>query len=394
MRAAAAVLVGQLLAACTNEDAPAPGETLWTLSDDRGPEADRALDVAVEPEGRLVVVGFLGLQPGPDAETRGFVWGLESDGSSRFELELPDDRSLVSGVAIDPAGRVAVTGAVQGVEDGWGWWTASYEPDGALRWEHRAEGPVPGGEDQGVGVTVDDEGRLFVAGYQQVDETTTDACIRMYEPDGAPGWERCFDGPASDIDVATDITWSTERGVLGVVGYQSIDPANTDVWVTVLDGAGEQRWSATVAGLAGVGDRGTSLAFGPAGDLFVGGIVAIPGRTVDGWLGRFDVGGRLLWSVEHDGPASLGDGINDLAVDDQGRPVVGGYEYVEPGKWDVWVAAFETDGTPRWTHRYGAPAQGDDLGSGVAIDQDTVVVAGSIGTGDDARSIWLRKLGL
>ena len=301
------------------------------------------------------------------------------------------DSELVSGIAVDDRGHILVAGAVHSEEEDWDVWVAAYDPGGAMVWETIVSGDA-GGEDQGVGVAAMPDGGPVVAGYVMNDDGTTDAWVRRYDAEGGEQWTDRYDGDAAEVDVATEIAVDGS-GMPVAVGYTSAPDTGTDVLIRALDDQGQPRWTAIVDGPASGNDRGTSVAVRSDGTVVAVGAMAVPERTVDAWVGAFDAEGTMLWELRHDGPASLGDGANDVALFDDGSMVVGGFEFVEGDAWDVWVRRLDADGQTAWTHRHSDAGRGDDLAAGIAVDgAGDVLVVGSVVPIDAPRAIWLRKL--
>lgn len=301
------------------------------------------------------------------------------------------DSELVSGIAVDGRGHILVAGAVHTDDEDWDIWVAAYDPAGDVQWQTVVTGEA-GGEDQAVGVAAMPDGGPVVAGYVMLEDGTTDAWVRRFDPEGAALWTDQVDGDAAGVDVATEITVDPD-GRPVVAGYQSGTDTGTDVWLHALDADGQPRWTTVLDGPGSGNDRATSVVVRPDGVAVATGAMAVPERTVDAWVGAFDAEGALLWEQLHDGPASLGDGANDVAAFDDGSVVVGGFEFVEDEAWDVWVRRLSADGETLWTHRHADAGQGDDLAAGIAVDEaGNVLVVGSVAPADAPRAIWLRKL--
>ncbi|NJK31459.1 MAG: hypothetical protein HC927_03015 [Deltaproteobacteria bacterium] len=145
------------------------GESRWTAVVDGGHGHDEALAVSVGPDGRFAVVGSIsGDGTGLDTWLRVY----DGDGVEQWTAE-PYDRTggpdILHGVAVDPLGRVVVTGRVttnpklapvlRGDIH-----VASYEADGTPRWMARpAHGPSVH-QDVGHDVCIDEVGNVYVVG--------------------------------------------------------------------------------------------------------------------------------------------------------------------------------------------------------------------------------------
>lgn len=359
---------------------------------------DRGLDVEPLGDG-AVAVGYTVTDPAeeegePDL-TDAWIRRLGEDGGVRWTVHYDrgsGDSELASGVAVDGTGRVAVAGAARSEDEDWDIWVAVYDPEGALQWETFVGGDAQR-EDQGVGIAVTTDDEFVVAGYQMASDGTTDAWVRRFGADGDTRWTHTHDGPAMGVDVATDLAVDPSSGDVIVVGYQSDPVTKTDIWLRRLSGAGDPRWTTVIDGPASGNDRGAGVAITATGAVVAVGSMVVPQRTIDAWVGGLSSDGVVAWEQLHDGPASLGDGANDVAAFPDGGVVVAGFEYVEGDQWDVWARRLDADGETLWTHRYAEAGLGDDLLAGVSVDTAGDVLAlGSVATADGPRGIWLRKI--
>jgi hypothetical protein len=299
------------------------------------------------------------------------------------------ERSLASAVVIDEAGNIVVSGARFSAAEDWDPWVVALTSIGEIRWERGFAGAAQR-EDQAVGISLGPGAGVFVAGYEMLDDGTTDAWVRSLDAVGNERWIDVYDRPAGDVDVATEVAWWAPGDLVVATGYTTAQDERSQTWLRAYDGAGNIRWTQVLAD----GERGTSVAIDTLGILVVGTTV-VPGRTVDAWIGRFDFAGSLQWSRTHDGPLSLGDGANDVAIARDGSFAVGGYQLGTGGAWDAWTRYHAPDGTPLWTHVYDHDPSiaGDDLVAGVAIDEvGDVLVAGCVATGEETRAVWLSRL--
>jgi hypothetical protein len=357
----------------------------------------RGLDVAAH-EGGVIVAGWA-VDPSapPDAEdppVHAWLARYDGDGTPDWSTRWDGvgDRQLVSGIAIAADGGIAVTGGVRVGEDDWDIWLARYEADGTLAWSETVAGPA-GGEDQGVGITADATGLGFVAvGYVMLDDGTTDAWLRRFDASGAVQWETTHAGLGAGIDAATEVVHDPADDRFIVVGYETISPDDTDLWVAAYDTDGQPQWTFRHDEAGGV-DRGQGIAVGDGGEVFVVGSAVVPGRTIDAWVGRLGPDGALQWRELYDGPASLGDGANDVAVDAEGFVLVAGHQFENAGKWDGWVRKLDGDGVLAWRHAYASPAGGDDVAAAIAADPSgDVFVVGTATRADGTSASWLRRL--
>ena len=141
-----------------------------------------------------------------------------------------DDR--IYGLALSPDGHIAAAGyqfkfAAQGRDTWVGWYT----PDGCeLVWQRTTAGPT-GEADEGRGVTVDEEGNVFVVGFLHNKDSSQDVWVAKYRPMHEMLWEITQDGPASGNDMATSVSIDADSCEVVVAGHVRSQQGRSDAWV-------------------------------------------------------------------------------------------------------------------------------------------------------------------
>jgi hypothetical protein len=207
---------------------------------------DRARAVAVDAAGDVVVVG----------ETRGALRGASAGSSDAFALRLRPDGSEVwgvqfgtsvfdtaTGVAIGPAGEVAVVGWTfgglygphAGLTDAF---VVRLDADGAPLWSAQLGGP---GDDAATGAAFDGRGQLVVAGQTDGPLAGTlkggfDAFAVRFDAAGGELWRQQFG--TSEFEFTTGVAVDAERHAF-VVGstqgaFDGPSAGGQDVYVVKL----------------------------------------------------------------------------------------------------------------------------------------------------------------
>ncbi|MEZ6232632.1 MAG: GC-type dockerin domain-anchored protein [Phycisphaerales bacterium] len=216
---------------------------------------------------------------------------------------------------------------------------------------------------------------------------SSDALVVAFDTDGEPVWSLQFG--SSTLDVARAVAIGPDRS-LYVGGEPAGAVAGTsagywDAWLARLDPQGNTLWIRQF-GLAGR-DRIAKLVVLPDGRVVTcGSSEQTPSdpNGYDAWVALYSSDGDLLWRQEIATPFS--DGLNDIAVDAEGRYIVGGATYGELGSTpaggsDAFLARLSADGSVEWVVQLGSAAE--DWVAGVAIDSDGLVyVSGDIGSED------------
>jgi hypothetical protein len=275
-------------------------------------------------------------------------------------------------IAAGPGDAVAIAGGGNTVDFGGGAVGAS-TGCGTVSGEHHCDGVFAGfagtgaygwstgfgaaGVDDATGVSIDDSGNTYGAGYfsasidlgngAQPTAGSYDTVLASYGPTGAFRWGRAYGGPSDDFGDAT------------------------------AAGAGE---------VAFVGTFGDSVDFG-SGVLSSGAACQSSDSNVgcDGFVAVYDIDGVPRWS--HAISTAGLDEIDGVAIDAAGNVYITGYitgdldlggaHYPSTGGLDILVASFAPDGTVRWAKRFGGTGSDDGIGIAVAPD-GAVYVTGVI----------------
>lgn len=232
----------------------------------------------------------------------------------------------------------------------------------------------------------------------------------------------------SKLDAAGNFLWGKRIGGTGYdyAFYMTIDPSGNlfltgyytgtvdfnpgagsysmtagqaeDIFILKLNSNGDFVWARGCPG--GSLDRGISLAFDPAGNVytvgsFVGtvdfdpgpGVFNMVGNSYDAFLLKLDPAGNFLWAKKIG--SSMSDIFMDIAVDNAGSIYATGYVMYtvdfDPGPGvaniasngldDVFVLKWDTDGNYIWARRIGSTQ--DDQGVCISLDASgDILVAG------------------
>jgi hypothetical protein len=239
-------------------------------------------------------------------------------------------------LALDATGNLVVTGGFTGMLDfgngtrtssaagGWNILLASYDATGAPRWDH----VVTDFDGQGLGVAVGANGDIYATGDFNTSadfgggpvaaQGQSDGFIAGFTATPAYVWNdvAASANPDEVMGVATSAAHVVMAGTLGGGSAQS---SSILVRSYALDGTAE--WQKTLGGVSLNG--ATAIATDPAGNVYV-----------TGWFTETITFGADTWMTN--------------------------------GGFDVFVASFAADGTPRWSRTFGGV--GSDQPLAIAVD--------------------------
>ena len=355
------------------------GESVWTVGVDGGDD-DVAADVAVRPDGSIVVVG----QRGDDSWIG--VYGPDGTELSSDAIDL-GDRDRLSAVALHDGGMIVGGSATVGTGD-----TANSDAlvvalDDALAtvWQDRFDGGL---DDSVEDVALSGED-LVAVGSSETTATRADAWMRRYDGAGTEVWTDTEDGPASFADNAFGVAWTPGGGMI-VVGMLASN-VDDDLWISARDGDGVEQWNELLDFDFGDDFAGGVVVSGD--EIWVtGSISSALTNSEEVWIASYAADGTQSWSTSWNSTGFVFDGGEDLVVD--GTDVwIAGVTAAADEQRNALAGRWQQNTTDAlWAHGTdGGPGLGDAAHGIARLEDGSVVVVGELtvlGQGTDA---WIRR---
>ncbi|WP_434427358.1 hypothetical protein [Nannocystis pusilla] len=363
----------------------------WTRTD-RGvaEQGAKAVDVAIDPTGRIVVVGS---EREAEGAERGLVLVLDPGGEVVWRRTHPgpaSDNSLFVAVEVDAAGRIFVAGGEAG-PDARTSVVRGFGPAAEELWTFRETLPKPFGQGQALALG---PGGLYSASNEGQVDTSVRLVVRHHDLlTGAATWQSSGSEPM--VEYGYDIAASGAR--LTVVGT-----------TTPVDG---QLPRPLVASFALDGTRVADhidaqvegewygvAPIGAAGDLMLAGYVRHAGEI--GWdavLRRVDADNQEVWTFYDDSASEL---FQNVAVRaDETLVVTGAGRVGDSYDLYTYTRRFAGDGATIWSsQRLDAGPDMNEMGAGVTFGPGFMVTVGvwwedvgaPSGQGDQL-NLWIRR---
>jgi len=350
--------------------------TSWSRVHDAPPsQSDTLLDMAVDPTGRVCVTGrsyntTSGFPPPPptsDIETVTYDAAGTQAWRARYHSPLNGDDTGYA-IAFAPNGDVLVAGQSGGYVSSTYvtmQTVVRYDSSGNELWANQYG--VAAGPNIGRALLVAANGDVFVGGNDGGGNASGNMCVRKLDASGNVLWTATFDGAAGAYDYVYALA-QAGNGDIVAVGSTTTAATTTDFALMRVDASGSVLWTREVDGGTNQNDTAFSVAIDAAGNAYAAGQMTTGANGLDQAIRAYDPAGNLLWSSVRDGSAHGADVFRKVAVDRFGRAIaMGGLTQTGAGS-DFSVVAYAVGGGVAWARAWGGAANLDDLARGLAID--------------------------
>jgi cysteine-rich repeat protein len=283
---------------CTASCVP-PGALIWEqLLDLQDQSEDVGRRVVLTNDDAIVVLHSV------DGSFR--LAEYDAEGAEQWNFGAPSSER--PSLAIGPGGELAVGGVIgiQGL-------TRLYDPEGNLQWTRN----VPAADSSVLDVAIDGLGQVLAVGYH----ASSSALLLRYDGLGAENWSLLEDGGGALGPVIAD----AEGGLWAA----RADPPSVERY-----DAGTQSWSSAASELG----PSVGLVADPEANLY---LLASSQSAFS--LSKYDPGGALLWTVEHD-TAGVLESASGLALLPGGGVLVAGVRFGMPGESDALLSFYDAEG--------------------------------------------------
>jgi len=183
-------------------------------------------------------------------------------------------------------------------------------------------------------------------------------------------WVARYNGSGDSIDVANDIAVD-DCGNVYVTGYStSLLGLATDYTTIKYDSNGNQLWVATYNGPASLFDEANAIAVDDSGNVYVTGFSygLLTLSLSDYATIKYDPDGNEVWVKRYNGSLLGEDVATDIIIDSQGDIIITGYSSALLGSRNFVTIKYSSSGAELWTASYNGPANSEDMAYALAED--------------------------
>jgi uncharacterized delta-60 repeat protein len=235
------------------------------------------------------------------------------------------------------------------------------------QWGARYNGPA-NSFDGATGIAVDAAGNVYVTGSSRVGETNADYATIKYDAKGNQLWLKTYNGTGNGSDGANAIAIDAKGNVYVTGQSEGSGFFNFDYVTIKYDTKGNQLWVSRYDGPGIATDIVSAIAVDAAGNAYITGSSYGSSSNTDYATIKYDSDGNLKWVSRYDGSGNGNDGANALALDDNGNVYVTGYSTGSGTAEDYATIKYNTNGGVQWVSRYNGPANSLEQAFSLALD--------------------------
>lgn len=354
--------------------------------------SDAATAIVVDGEGNAYVAGYCASSTGRDYVTIQYDslgvrrWVAQYDGPAHGQ-------DGINAIALDKRRCIVVTGYSGGGGDTADWATIKYGPLGDEKWVARFQGPT-GKQNGASALAIDDSGAIYVVGEVTGVTSKRDFATVKYDAEGSQLWVAYYDGPAHDLDFSVAIALD-DHGDCVVTGFSINADGGRDIVTIKYTAGGLEEWAARFDNPQHYDDSPSALAVDRSGNVYVTGTSG----TSDALFPRmdyvtvsYDPNGRQRWVAYYNGI----DGYHEdrsygIAVDTNLNTYITGYSTGYGSDGDIATVKYDSNGVQQWVARYDGPAHSLDGGVCIRMDEGGYLYVGGFTYGTCAPDYILLK---
>lgn len=290
----------------------------------------------------------------------------------------------VSGIALDNAGNVYVTGQSYGGQSlSYDYATVKYNSDGIQQWVARYNG-TGSIVDAAVDVCVDGNQNVYVTGQSTGSGSSVDYVTIKYNSSGDEQWVARYNGAANDIDIGTSVRVNND-GEVYVTGFSRGVGTFYDYTTIKYNSLGNEQWVKRFNGTASSSDIPSDMALDNTGNIIITGVTNsdVSGNQSDYATIKYDPSGNILFSAIYNGTANNNDSATALTIDDEGNIFVTGKSTGAGTSFDCVTIEYSQSGSQKYITRYNRDGNSNDVANSIKLDsfKDSYITGGSALTG-------------
>ncbi|UCC40249.1 MAG: SBBP repeat-containing protein, partial [Candidatus Aminicenantes bacterium] len=251
---------------------------------------------------------------------------------------------------------------------------------------------------EAIAVAIDDSGNVYVTGFTVGESTGKDYYTVKYDEDGNPVWNMSYNGPGNGNDIPSAIAVNSS-GVY-VTGSSAGKTSGDDIYTIKYDPEnGNVLWEKRYDGPSHLGDGANDLTLDNDGNIYIAGFVHRGKQTkhADYCTIKYSPSGDMLWDERYDSTRNGSDYATAIAVDSAGNVYISGKSQESLNKeattHDYLTIKYNSSGRMQWEARDDGSGFGDDEPTDISIDlSGNIYVTGITSGGTEKTDYYTVKL--
>ncbi len=339
------------------------GTMLWVSRWGAKGTFSKSTSIAVDSKNCIYVGGYTYSSSSPSdflllkySSTGVLLWSRTYDNGLKDYLQK---------VTVDNNDNVYVTGNAEGISTGYDFLTVKYDSAGNYLWNARYTS-TGGNPDTPAGITVDNNGNVYVTGYSSVNGNP-DIITVKYNQNSVQQWVKAYSGSGGN-DFAVDIKKDPSGNVI-VAGYTfAASRGNYDLCAIKYSPAGAVIYSALYNSTYNNNDYTTSLYVDKSGNAFITGYANRTITNSDYITVAYNSAGTQVWAALYERTPGQNDQAAGISGDTTGSVYVSGTTFSSITQNDLTVVKYNKKGVFQWAKSYNNPDSTSDYCTSVAVD--------------------------
>lgn len=361
------------------------GTSLWSnFYTNSSSSTDAPTSIVADATGNIIVAGYTETIPQQNATTLKY----NSAGITqwtKYYNGIGDNSDAGKAIAVDVSNNVYIAGYSDEFNMDRNFSLQKIDPTGNTLWMKTLNGTSTGSRDEASALVIDATGNIYVAGYTHNKGSSSDFTVAKYNPLGDTLWVRNYDY-TTESDRAYAIALDGSNNVY-VTGKSDGDPSsviNDDVLTIKYDQNGVFQWASRYNGTGNGIDEGRKIKVTSTGNVYVSG-KAYNGTNTDYIVIKYNSSGVQQWASIYNGGGN--DECSEMAIDNLENLYVSGFStLMSNGHYDIATLKFSSSGAQQWAQLFSGVSGGNDIGTGIILDQLGNVLVSGITDSDTAVS--------
>ena len=363
------------------------GTLLWSQKfADSGFSNDVPLGITADLSGNVIVTGYTEVIP----QKNGATLKYNSSGAiqwTKYYDGKGDNNDVGRALAIDANNNVFVAGYINEYNADRNFSLQKISPSGNTLWIKTLNGSSIDSRDEARAVTIDPSGNIFVAGYTHDKGYSSDFTLAKFNQAGDTAWVKKYDY-INESDKAFAIGIDGNNGVY-LAGRSDGDASinsNDDALTVKYTNNGIFQWAVRYNGTGNGADGIRAMKVTNSGNVYVAG-KTFNGNNTDYLLIKYNSAGQQQWASFYDGGGD--DECGEMSIDNLENIYLSGNSALSlTSHTDIATVKYNSSGQQQWAKRYSGNSGGNDLGTGITLDQfGNVIVSGTTDTDTAAATL-------